>query len=347
MKKISALLIGLAMLLMLAGCTELKTYEIPKDGAGSPAAQESSKEDAAKPAAESEDAEEESVEETTEEAAEASAEETPAEEAPAEESTAPASGAVYDWGEMKVELNEVSEDIDDPLGQMPSPEGKWVKVLLTVVEGEMECSKVSDLVLDEGIVKLNGQISKNITQSGIKIVDDTSYSVGTISVFFDVDPDYVPNLEDVYVGETSATATEDAEAPAATADGIEVVSDKMYIPESGGMAYTPSGASGYFAVDGHLKAQTTIGIAVDPPGILNYDLSLKTDAAMTIEAKIEVYKDGTLLAEYTESGLELPAGETTINACAKTGEDAVCSGEYSVKFYINGAMVKESTGSVS
>ncbi len=347
MKKISALLIALAMLLMLAGCTELKTYEIPKDGAGSPAAQESSKEDAAKPATESEDAAEESTEETTEEAAEASAEETPAEETPVEESTAPASGAVYDWGEMKVELNEVSEDIDDPLGQMPSPEGKWVKVLLTVVEGEMECSKVSDLVLDEGIVKLNGQISKNITQSGIKIVDDTSYSVGTISVFFDVDPDYVPNLEDVYVGETSATATEDAEAPAATADGIEVVSDKMYIPESGGMAYTPSGASGYFAVDGHLKAQTTIGIAVDPPGILNYDLSLKTDAAMTIEAKIEVYKDGTLLAEYTESGLELPAGETTINACAKTGEYAVCSGEYSVKFYINGAMVKESTGSVS
>ncbi len=340
MKKVFELLITLAMLLMLVGCTELKTYEIPKDGAGSPAAQESSKEEAAKPA-------EESAEETAEEAAEASAEETPAEETPAEESTAPASGAVYDWGEMKVELNEVSEDIDDPLGQMPSPEGKWVKVLLTVVEGEMECSKVSSLVLDEGIVKLNGQISKNITQSGVRIEDDTSYSVGTISVFFDVDPDYVPNLEDVYVGETSAIATEDAEAPAATADGIEVVSDKMYIPESGGMAYTPSGASGYFAVDGHLKAQTTIGIAVDPPGILNYDLSLKTDAAMTIEAKIEVYKDGTLLAEYTESGLELPAGETTINACAKTGEDAVCSGEYSVKFYINGAMVKESTGTVS
>ena len=339
MKKISALLIALAMLLMLAGCTELKTYEIPKDGAGSPAAQETSKEETAKPA-------EESTEETTEaEAAEAA--EAAAEETPVEESTAPASGAVYDWVEMKVELNEVSEDIDDPLGQMPSPEGKWVKVLLTVVEGEMECSKVSSLVLDEGIVKLNGQISKNITQSGVRIEDDTSYSVGTISVFFDVDPDYVPNLEDVYVGETSAIATEDAEAPAATADGIEVVSDKMYIPESGGMAYTPSGASGYFAVDGHLKAQTTIGIAVDPPGILNYDLSLKTDAAMTIEAKIEVYKDGTLLAEYTESGLELPAGETTINACAKTGENAVCSGEYSVKFYINGAMVKESTGTVS
>ena len=230
---------------------------------------------------------------------------------------------------------------------MPVPEGKWVKVLLTVVEGEMECSKVSDLIMDDGIVKLNGQVSKNITQSGIKIVDDTSYSVGTISVFFDVDPDYVPNIDDVYVGESSSTGGESAETPAAAAEGIEVVSDKMYIPEAGGMAYTPSGASGYFAVDGHLKAQTTIGIAVDPPGILNYDLSLKTDAAMTIEAKIEVYKDGTLLAEYTESGLELPAGETTINACAKTGEDAVCSGEYSVKFYINGAMVKESTGSVS
>ena len=59
MKKISALLIALAMLLMLAGCTELKTYEIPKDGAASPAAQETSKEETAKPA-------EESTEETTE-----------------------------------------------------------------------------------------------------------------------------------------------------------------------------------------------------------------------------------------------------------------------------------------
>lgn len=141
-------------------------------------------------------------------------------------------------------------------------------------------------------------------------------------------------------------SSEDAAPETAAVDGITVVSGAIGKPADGVIAYCPSDSTGYFAVDGTLIAQSTINISVNPNGILNYDLSLITDSAMKIDAEIRVFKGGKQLSSYSEASLPLPAGNTVINSCVKTEENAPCTGEYSVQFYINGTLVAEDTGTV-
>ena len=343
MRKGFAIFMVLAMLVcVMAGCTKMKTFEIGKDPQGSASSQESKKEESSEtaPADSSEaPAAEESVEETAEE---------PTEEAAAEKQS-------YRWEDMTFELTDVNEDLTPWIGQLNDPEGKWVVVILTITEGKMESSHLNALLMDEGFVKLDGKIAGTVTQQGVEIDGDEVYAVGTIDLLFDMPADYTPSLADVEIQAElpevpAVPETEEetaAPAEAGTVDGIEVISGEMARPGTGEMAYRPSGDTGYFAVDGRLVAQTTIGIAVDPPGVLNYDLTLKTDGEKTIDGKIEVYKDGTLLATYSEANVELPAGDTVINACVNTGEEEVCSGEYKVLFYINGTLVFESVGTIS
>lgn len=88
-----------------------------------------------------------------------------------------------------------------------------------------------------------------------------------MNLFFDVDESFDINAANVFVNE-NVTVKNEAESENAaeigSVDGIEVVSGTIGKPEQGKMAYAPSGASGYFAVDGTLKAQSTIRICVDP-----------------------------------------------------------------------------------
>lgn len=131
-----------------------------------------------------------------------------------------------------------------------------------------------------------------------------------------------------------------------TVEGITVVSATMGKPAQGEIVYVPSDAAGFFAVDGTLGGQRTIRLCVEPDGILYFDLSLDLASALEADAEIRVFKGGNQLVSYAENGVSLPAGNTEINARVDTGEDAPCSGAYTVRFYIDGRLVNETTGTV-
>lgn len=131
-----------------------------------------------------------------------------------------------------------------------------------------------------------------------------------------------------------------------TVEGLAVVSATVGKPGESDIIYAPDTASGFFAVDGILEGQHTIRICVDPNGILFFDLALNLASAMEPDVEIRVFKGGEQLVSYSESGISLPAGDTKINARVDTGEDAPCSGEYTVRFYIDDHLVAETTGSV-
>ncbi len=145
--------------------------------------------------------------------------------------------------------------------------------------------------------------------------------------------------------EAAASETAATDEAAATEDNYDVEADvvvtgtELHIPEPGATAFTPSDAEGFFAVDGRLIAQSTIGIQVDPPGILNCDIYVAVLSDSKVKAKIEIYKDGQLLSSYEEEGLALTRESRVINAVIKTHEDTVCSGTYTAYFYLNGIQV--------
>ena len=129
-------------------------------------------------------------------------------------------------------------------------------------------------------------------------------------------------------------------------DGIKVVSGTFEKPKQGEMNYAPVDESAFFAVDNEIIVKGTLTISDNTNGILHYNLAMKLDSAMEVEAKIQVFKDGEELAVYVDKSLSLPAGETVLNACVDTKESAPCSGEYMVRVYINGSLISEDTGTV-
>ena len=151
--------------------------------------------------------------------------------------------------------------------------------------------------------------------------------------------------DEAAASETAATETAATDEAATTEDNYDVEADvlvtgsELHIPEPGATAFTPSDAEGFFAVDGRLIAQSTIGIQVDPPGILNCDIYVAVLSDSKVKAKIEIYKDGQLLSSYEEEGLALTRESQVINAVIKTHEDTVCSGTYTAYFYLNGIQV--------
>lgn len=269
----------------------------------------------------------------------------------------------YTWGDISFVLTEITEDLGDmrvgsgPADNLPSPEGKWVRVAFTITEGEPKCGELLKVLGESGNIKLDDYTSTTASIQGIHFDDpDDPFNSATyagvdstMNLFFDVDESFDINAANVFVNE-NVTIKDEAEtgatAEVGSVDGITVISGTVGKPGQGKMAYAPSGASGYFAVDGTLKAQSTIRICVDPNGILNYDLAMKLDSAMEVDAEIQVLKDDVQLVSYAEKGLSLPAGETVINACVDTKESAPCSGEYMVRFYINGCLISEDTGTV-
>lgn len=264
---------------------------------------------------------------------------------------------VYTWDGTTFELTEITTDPEGWDVQLAAPTGKWVIGVFQITDGRIEWEKLKKLVLDDGGVRLDEYLPADLSAQGIEIEDDKVYADGTVYVLFDVDKAYDVEKANLYVKEGPSAAAADA-APAETApdesaadeignvDGITVVSGVIGKPGEGTIAYSPVDAAGFFAVDGALVAQSTITISVNPNGVLNYDLSLVTDSEKEINAEIRVFKGGKELASYSETALSLPAGETVINACVKTGEEAPCAGEYTVQFYINGVLIAEDTGTV-
>lgn len=96
----------------------------------------------------------------------------------------------YTWDGVTFELTSVTEDLGDWGSQLISPEGKWVMVVLTVTDGEIEVSALQDRIIDNGAVTLDGATAKTLTAQGIRISEDNkAMAMGIINVFFDVPAD--------------------------------------------------------------------------------------------------------------------------------------------------------------
>lgn len=132
-----------------------------------------------------------------------------------------------------------------------------------------------------------------------------------------------------------------AEEELGSIEGIEVISGTISKPQPGELAFTPRDLSGYFAVNGALVAETTVNVETDPNGVLNFDLLMQLNEPKEVNAEIQVFKGGEKLGECAGSALFLPEGETTIRACITTKEDSPCSGEYTVRFYLDDQMIIE------
>ena len=92
---------------------------------------------------------------------------------------------------------------------------------------------------------------------------------------------------------------------------------------------------------------------LDPRDVLVEDtvdhreiLPLDTAEEMTVSGKLEVLKDGQLLAEYNEEEIRLAPENQEVYCIIRTGEEEECSGEYQVKFYMNDVLVDDLTAAL-
>lgn len=96
----------------------------------------------------------------------------------------------YTWDSVTFELTSITEDLGDWGSQLVSPEGKWVMVVLTITDGEIEISALEDRIIDNSAVTLDGAVAKTLTAQGVRISEEmTALAVGTINVFFDMPAD--------------------------------------------------------------------------------------------------------------------------------------------------------------
>ena len=98
--------------------------------------------------------------------------------------------STYTWDSATFKLTSVTEDLGDWGNQLVSPEGKWVMVVLTITDGEIEISALEDRIIDNSAVTLDGAVAKTLTAQGVRISEEmTALAVGTINMFFDVPVD--------------------------------------------------------------------------------------------------------------------------------------------------------------
>ena len=96
----------------------------------------------------------------------------------------------YTWDSVTFELTSVTEDFGDWGSQLVPPEGKWVMVVLTITDGEIEISALEDRIIDNSAVTLDGAVAKTLTAQGVRISEEmTALAVGNINVFFDMPAD--------------------------------------------------------------------------------------------------------------------------------------------------------------
>ena len=123
-------------------------------------------------------------------------------------------------------------------------------------------------------------------------------------------------------------------------DGVQITSGTVE-RVGGSIDYTPAAGSGCFTINGKLTDNSEIALSINPVGVLRYKLSLHADADKTVRAEIRAYKQEELLSAYEQDGLQLHAGENTIDACIDTGENQPCRGVYCLRFYIDGKLAAE------
>ena len=93
----------------------------------------------------------------------------------------------YTWDNVTFELTSITEDLGDWGSQLVSPEGKWVMVVLTITDGEIEISALEDRIIDNSAITLDGAAAKTLTAQGVRISEEMkALAVGTINVFFDM-----------------------------------------------------------------------------------------------------------------------------------------------------------------
>lgn len=251
---------------------------------------------------------------------------------------------IYHWDGMNFELSEITEDLGTRGSQLSAPKGRWVLAVFQITEGRMELDKLDSLIIGEANIRLKEHMPESMLVEDISTVGSTLYAVGEINVFFDVPEDEKVTADDIAVYGEIAPVTR---SEVGTVAGISVRESSIGLPDMNALVYAPTeGVSGFFAVDGTLKAGSAINISMNRNGMLYYDLSLTLAGAKDVDAEVQVYKDGKLLASYAEKGLSLPGGDTVINARIKTGEEEVCSGEYNVQFYIGGTLIDDLTATL-
>ena len=118
--------------------------------------------------------------------------------APAEEAPAAAAKESYKWDDMRFELQEITEDLGTWGSQLVTPKGKYVMVVFKITDGKMECGRLEDLVMNQGIL-LKEYEPATVVAQGVAIEDNKAVAVGTIHVFFDVPADMEPKETDVRV----------------------------------------------------------------------------------------------------------------------------------------------------
>lgn len=124
----------------------------------------------------------------------------------------------FKMDEATVVLSEVTEDVTDWRSQLTTAKGKWVRVVLTITEGDIEFSRVKEMIITNKEVLLDDDEPETLIASGVTIKNTssnnmssgTAYAVGTIHVFYDVNADFDVSKAKVTVNGVIANVIPDA-----------------------------------------------------------------------------------------------------------------------------------------
>jgi len=266
--------------------------------------------------------------------------------ATAEPSEEVSAAETYHWDDIAFELSEVTEDLGMYEAQLVKPSGKWVTAVFKITEGKIPCSRLEELIMDEKNIHLGEYEPATIVEEGVAIEGNSAVAVGTIKAFFDVPADYEAQMADVVVdnagGENSVS-----DGTVGTIEGLEISESSLEIPQANTIIFAPTVEDGIlFTVDGTVAAGKSMNLSTSTSGLLYYHLPFAAAEEMTVSGKLEVLKDGQLLAEYNEEEIRLAPENQEVYCIIRTGEEEECSGEYQVKFYMNDVLVDDLTAAL-
>ena len=165
---------------------------------------------------------------------------------------------------MTFELTELSEELTTWEKPQSSPAGKWLKVIFTITDGEMEMGVLEDHIYGEEGIRLNGADPAVISAVGVRITDDMkAVAMGTFNVIFDVPKDLDPADASVTVGGKAAVpAAAGGEEAEDAADGTV----KIVTASGAELKLTPLSAEAFAEQDDGVIVNTRIGTTVHNSG---------------------------------------------------------------------------------
>ena len=139
---------------------------------------------------------------------------------------------VWQWDDMTFTLDRVTEDLGDWGSQLRAPDGKWVMAVFTITDGQIPVSRLEELVVDQGNIRLGDAAPVTMTAQGISIVENSAWAMGTINVFFELPADREATAADITVNEDIAPAEDagesEAQETAAETEPAEETAASMY-----------------------------------------------------------------------------------------------------------------------